>query len=196
MNKDFQDRIDDYLLGRMSAEDMAAFEEEIGCDDAKKEQFEFTQNVKKAIASRQEKMTMLNKMKMMYDEEHKYVSRATGTDGICSSPAPKLKMLSSNKTKRSIWMWASGIAAIFIIGLLVIKPFDNVYLGSAPDHETIRGVEDEIFDNVKPTKEYHRRGFGCSRTKDFKSNKDIKITEEPNIIDSTALDTIITFGLR
>ena len=73
---------------------------------------------------------------------------------------------------------ASGIAAIFIIGLLVIKPFDNIYIGSAPDHETIRGVEDEIFDNVKPAKEYHRRGFGCSRTKDFKSNKDIKIIGE------------------
>lgn len=186
MNKDFQDRIDDYILGRMSSEEIAKFEEEVNGDESKREQLEFTQNVKKAISSRQEKIARLSEMKMMYDEERNPASRATGTDGICHRPAPK-------KPSRRIWLWASGIAAIFIIGLLVIRPFDDpLYNGVG----AIRGDEDEVFDNITPEKEYHRRGFGCSRKKDDKSNNDIRIIEEPIILDSTALDTIITFGLR
>lgn len=167
MNKDFQDRIDDYVLGRMSAEEKARFEEEVSGDESKREQLEFTQNVKKAISSREEKIARLNEMKMMYDEESNPASQATGTDDIYYCPAPK-------KPSRRIWLWASGIAAIFIIGLLVIKPFNDPRYSY---EETTRGDEDEVFDNITPEKEYHRRGFGCSRKKDDTIKLDSKITD-------------------
>ena len=82
MNGDFQDRIDDYLLGRMSDEEKIQFEKEVGEDKSKREQLEFTQNVKSAISSREDKLKRLDMMKGMYDDERRYNSRASGTDGI------------------------------------------------------------------------------------------------------------------
>ena len=57
-NNNFQDRIDEYLLhgDTMSEEDKAQFLKEIEEDDEKKEQYEFTKNVKQAIVSRGEKL--------------------------------------------------------------------------------------------------------------------------------------------
>ena len=56
MKKDFQDRIDEYILGRMTDEEKAQFEAEVNQDESKKEQLEFTRNVKGAISSREDKM--------------------------------------------------------------------------------------------------------------------------------------------
>lgn len=163
MNGDFQDRIDDYLLGRMSDEEKIQFEKEVGEDKSKREQLDFTQNVKSAISSREDKLKRLDMMKGMYDER-RYNSRASGTDGImhCSSP-PRMtdRMKFEKKSSRRIWLWASGIAAVFVIGLLIIKPFNTSKL---PYDEVIRGEENEIFDNVSPDKNYEK-GFGCSRKK-------------------------------
>ena len=57
-NNNFQDRIDEYLLhsDTMSEEDKAQFLKEIEEDAEKKEQYEFTKNVKQAIVSRGEKL--------------------------------------------------------------------------------------------------------------------------------------------
>ena len=121
MNGDFQDRIDDYLLGRMSDEEKIHFEKEVGEDKSKREQLDFTQNVKSAVSSREDKLKRLDMMKGMYDDERRYNSRASGTDGImyCSSP-PRMtdRMKFEKKPSRRIWLWASGIAAVFVIGLL------------------------------------------------------------------------------
>lgn len=53
MNYNFQDRIDEYLLygDTMSEEDKAQFLKEIEEDAEKKEQYEFTKNVKQAMVS-------------------------------------------------------------------------------------------------------------------------------------------------
>ena len=57
-NNNFQDRIDEYLLhgDTMSEEDKAQLLKEIEEDAEKKEQYEFTKNVKQAIVSRGEKL--------------------------------------------------------------------------------------------------------------------------------------------
>ena len=57
-NNNFQDRIDEYLLhsDTMSEEDKAQFLKEIEEDAEKKEQYEFTKNVKQAMVSRGEKL--------------------------------------------------------------------------------------------------------------------------------------------
>ena len=45
MKTDFQDRIDEYILGRMTDEEKAQFEAEVNQDESKREQLEFTINV-------------------------------------------------------------------------------------------------------------------------------------------------------
>ena len=190
MNGDFQDRIDDYLLGRMSDEEKIQFEKEVGEDKSKREQLDFTQNVKSAISSREDKLKRLDKLKSMYDDERRYTSRASGTDGS-SYPRMTDRMKFEKKPSRRIWLWASGIAAVFVIGLLIIKPFNTSKL---PYDEVIRGEENEIFDNVSPDKNYEK-GFGCSRKKD-EINERIREIDKNSIVDTTALDTVVTFGLK
>lgn len=155
MKKDFQDRIDEYILGRMSDEDKAQFEAEVDQDQSKREQLEFTRNVKGAITSREYKMAKLKMMQRMYDREHQQVvasMRATGTDDRCYTHASQCA--AEKKPSKRIWLWASGIAAMLVIGLFVVNPFGSDTLqtpGFSPSfkgnpNEMIRGEENYVFD--------------------------------------------------
>lgn len=145
MNRDFQDRIDDYILGRMSAEDRALFEAEVSQDEAKRQQLEFTQNLKRAITSREAKMAMMANMRARYEAEstHNDVSMMpTDTDSSTQQISMPRRLLS----KRTM-LWISSIAAVFVIGMFMmpqlLMPDTNVGGVSSP---IIRGDEDEIFD--------------------------------------------------
>ena len=141
MKKDFQDRIDEYVLARMSDEGKAQFEAEVNQDESKREQLEFTRNVKGAISSREDKMAKLKIMQRMYDREHQQVAasmRATGTDDCHYSPGPQCA--TEKKPSKRIWWWASGIAAVFVIGLFILAPFNED--PSATDFSS-----DKIFNN-------------------------------------------------
>lgn len=160
MKTDFQDRIDEYILGRMTDEEKAQFEAEVNQDESKKEQLEFTRNVKGAISSREDKMAKLKMMQRMYDREHQEVAasmRATGTDDCQYSPAPQ--HVEEKKPSKRIWWWASGIAAVLVIGLFVVNPFGSDTLqttsGFSPSfkgspNEMIRGEENDVFDIETP----------------------------------------------
>ena len=160
MKTDFQDRIDEYILGRMSDEEKAQFEAEVSHDESKKEQLEFTKNVKEVISSRDDKMAKLKMMQRMYDREHHQVAasmRATGTDNCQCSPA--LQNVEEKKPSKRIWWWASGIAAVLVIGLFVVNPFGSDTLqtpsGFSPSfkggtNEMIRGEENDVFDIETP----------------------------------------------
>ena len=96
MDNNFQDRIDEYLLhsDTMSEEDKAQFLKEIEEDAEKKEQYEFTKNVKQAIVSRGEKLKAMTEFqKEMKSHYH-----------------------------RKTWFWTSSIAAILVIGFFAINP--------------------------------------------------------------------------
>ena len=95
-NINFQDRIDEYLLhsDTMSEEDKAQFLKEIEEDAEKKEQYEFTKNVKQAIVSRGEKLKAMTEFqKEMKSHYH-----------------------------RKTWLWISSIAAILVVGFFAINP--------------------------------------------------------------------------
>lgn len=94
-NINFQDRIDEYLLHgeTMSEEDKAQFLKEIEEDAEKKEQYEFTKNVKQAMVSRGEKLKAMTE----FQKETKH-------------------------GRRKSWLWISSIAAILVIGFFVINP--------------------------------------------------------------------------
>ena len=95
-NNNFQDRIDEYLLhgDTMSEEDKAQFLKEIEEDAEKKEQYEFTKNVKQAMVSRGEKLKAMTEFQKEMKSHH----------------------------HRKTWLWISSIAAILIVGFFAINP--------------------------------------------------------------------------
>ena len=95
-NINFQDRIDEYLLHgeTMSVEDKAQFLKEIEEDAEKKEQYEFTKNVKQAMVSRGEKLKAMTEFQKEIKSHH----------------------------HRKTWLWISSIAAVLVIGFFAINP--------------------------------------------------------------------------
>ena len=95
-NNKFQDRIDEYLLhgDAMSEEDKARFLKEIEEDAEKKEQYEFTKNVKQAMVSRGEKLKAMTEFQKEMKSHH----------------------------HRKTWLWISSIAAVLVIGFFAINP--------------------------------------------------------------------------
>lgn len=95
-NNNFQDRIDEYLLHceTMSEEDKAQFLKEIEEDAEKKEQYEFTKNVKQAMVSRGKKLKAMTEFKKEMKSHY----------------------------HRKTWLWISSIAAVLVIGFFAINP--------------------------------------------------------------------------
>ena len=146
-NNNFQDRIDEYLLhsDTMSEEDKAQFLKEIEEDAEKKEQYEFTKNVKQAIVSRGEKlkaMTEFQKENETHDEK-----RMTA----CSCPEYRqtegIKIVGHKSNFRKKLVWFSGIAAVLVIGFFAINP---LFVENSPT-DNVRGDENDVFDMTAPT---------------------------------------------
>ena len=57
MKIEYQDKIDRYILGEMSAEERTDFEKQVAQNAELQELLEFTKNVNTAIKSRNEKLT-------------------------------------------------------------------------------------------------------------------------------------------
>ena len=103
MNKDFQDRIDEYLLhvDTMTEETKAQFLKEIEEDAEKREQYEFTKNVKKAFESRGDKLKAMTEFQKEMKQSH-----------------------------RKTWLWISSIAAILVVGFFAINP---LFVATSPN---------------------------------------------------------------
>lgn len=149
MKIEYQDKIDNYLLNRMSDEERRAFEQEMKLDKELREQVEFTKNVQTALKSRNEKLTRMQEWQKEMDEkaERAYGYRATGSDfryiQMLEMEDSQAKPNSSSRKKRRLIYWVAGIAAIFIAGLFVL-PTITVY-ESAPvptEDGVFRGGED------------------------------------------------------
>ena len=96
MDNNFQDRIDEYLLygDSLSEEAKAQFLKEIEEDAEKKEQYEFTKNVKQVMISRGEKLKAMTEFQKEMKSHH----------------------------HRKTWLWISSIAAVLVIGFFAINP--------------------------------------------------------------------------
>ena len=151
MKQNFQDRIDDYILGRMSESDKVQFEVEVDDDEAKKAQLEFAQNLRQTIKSREDKLQLIRVMQSVYNRKHNNdtadAMSYTGVDYSCcesASPLPQRRLI------RNIWWKVSGIAAILVIGLFVVNPFGVDSSLNDYNNEMLRGDEDDIFEIETP----------------------------------------------
>ena len=149
MDEKFQDRIDNYLLNRMDDAEKTEFLREVEQDKEKKEQLEFTQNVKDCIRSREEKLNDIAQFQRQYEEERRKAALlATGTEcAACECSAPEVTATEPVRSKKKIWLWISGVAAVLVVGFFAIKPmFDyepSPNYNGAP-MEQMRGG-DEVF---------------------------------------------------
>ena len=123
MDIKFQDRIDEFLLhrDRMSAKEQADFLKEIEGDAEKKSQFELSRNVKDAFASRGNKLKAIAEFEKNLRRNESM--KATGTN--CAMPMHDQtckETIKKQQRNKSIWIWMSGIAAVVIIGVFIIRP--------------------------------------------------------------------------
>ena len=110
--EEYQDRIDDYILDRMSDEERSTFEKEMAADAELQEQVAFMQNMKKALKSRNEKLAAMKE----WENDYVWEDERMAAIDIPAKPLVPIK--------RFVY-WISGVAAVFVAGLLIIQ---NVFL--------------------------------------------------------------------
>ena len=148
MDNNFQDRIDEYLLhgDNMSEEAKAQFLKEIEEDADKKEHYELTKNIKKALKSRGDKLKAMAEFQEEYEAQDEMRIKA------CSCPRPEyrvaedIKIVGHKSNFRKKLVWFSGIAAILVIGFFAIKPL-FVYEST---NSNVRGEENDVFEMEVP----------------------------------------------
>lgn len=149
MDYNFQDRIDEYLLHRdnMSEEAKAQFLKEIEEDAEKKEQYELTKNIRKALKSRGDKLKAMAEFQEEYEAQDEMRIKA------CSCPCPEyrvaedIKIAGHKSNFRKKLVWFSGIAAVLVIGFFAIKPL----FVDESTNGNVRGDENDVFDITAPT---------------------------------------------
>ena len=113
MKEELQQKIDKYLMHQMSDEERTAFEKEVDSNEELQEQLSFTEEVQQVLNSRNDKL-----MKIREWENDR-----------------------SNKAKKSsvkrIYYWTSGIAALFIVGLLTFSTYISPYLKNSRTKDSI-----------------------------------------------------------
>ncbi len=137
MNEEYQERIDNYLLGRLSDVERLAFEQDLEKDAELKGQYEYTKVVKDALMVENIENT-IKKWNQAYNEEKEQ---------------NKSKQVSIRKNL----YWISGIAAVFIVGFFIGHTFQMSEELAMPEaipsyhsvHESSRGTESMEDDAVQ-----------------------------------------------
>lgn len=170
MKVEHQDKIDRYVMKRMTEAELSAFERELAEDDELKEQVQFTQSVRDVIKSRQEKIERM----MHWQDEEEFLNRniansESAADSYSEQYYEDEKNTVTKKGSNRLILWTSSIAAILIAGFFF---FNN---NSATDslEETLihtpttifRGADNNgILDLVKD-KEYGKALLSVSNEK-------------------------------
>lgn len=137
MREEYQDKIDDYLMNRMSDKNRSAFKQKVDSDSEIRDQFLFTEKVRDALKVRNERLAQMKEWENDYvwNEEREaaassYKATGSGYDNYLAParacPSPEGKKKRWFQTKGRIY-WMSGVAAILILGFFVVPSlFFNV----------------------------------------------------------------------
>lgn len=147
MDNNFQDRIDEYLLHEdtMSEEAKAQFLKEIEEDTEKKEQYEFTKNVKEALKSRGDKLKAMAEFLKENETQDEKRMRACSCSEYRQTEDIKIVGHKSNFRKKLVWF--SGIAAVLVVGFCAINP---LFMEKNSPTDNVRGGENDVFDMTAP----------------------------------------------
>ena len=137
MKIEFQDRIDDYLLNRMSDEERKSFELDTATDTELNDQLHFTETVQQATKSRNEKLAAMEEWNDDYVWEDERVAAASAVEyhatgngyDYCPEPTMESRRVSISSPFKKMLYWVSGIAAVSIVGVFVF----NLYRPSSPE---------------------------------------------------------------
>lgn len=137
MKIEFQDRIDEYLLDRMSDEERKSFESDAAEDAELKEQLQFTETVQQATKSRNEKLAAMEEWKDDYMWEDERVAAASAVEyhatrsgyDYCPEPTMESRRVATSSPFKKMLYWVSGITAVFIVCVFVF----NLYRPSSPE---------------------------------------------------------------
>ena len=148
MDNNFQDRIDEYLLhgDTMSEEAKAQFLKEIEEDTEKKEQYEFTKNIKEALKSRGDKLKAMAEFLKENETQDEKRMRACSCSEYRQTEDIKIVGHKSNFRKKLVWF--SGIAAVLVVGFFAINP---LFIEKNSPTDNVRGGENDVFDMTAPT---------------------------------------------
>lgn len=145
MDNNFQDRIDEYLLHEdtMSEEAKAQFLKEIEENTEKKEQYEFTKNVKEALKSRGDKQKAMAEFQKEYETQDEKRMR------VCPEyrQTEDIKIVGHKSNFRKKLVWFSGIAAVLVVGFFAINP---LFMEKKSPTDNVRGGENDVFDMTAP----------------------------------------------
>lgn len=158
MNQEYQDKIDKYLLGQMSETDSLNFEKEMAEDKDLKEQFEFTKNVKDAIAGRNRRLAQINEWKEAYEAKN----------------ASEVE-IKNRIAKRHYLYLVSGIAAIFIVGFFLFSPivFDTDSSSEHPISVNVSSLRSGV-DNTDIAKMINEGNYDLALSKIEQKEKDLE----------------------
>lgn len=127
MKIEFQDQIDKYVLGQMDDTEKAAFEQEAAHNTELQEQLQFTKDVASATKSRDEKLAKMENWEDDYVFKNdrrvavaNYRPTGSGYD-TCPSPSTEQTFAKPRSSRKKIFYWISGIAAIFIAGFFLVN---------------------------------------------------------------------------
>lgn len=129
----FQDKIDNYLLNRMSIEERHEFEQELEANAELKEQLEFSRLVQAAIKDRGDKLSQIAKWEQ---EEPEQLTKLDDEQSNTVVPV---------KSWRKYLYWSSGIAAVFVVGFFIFSTMkyssnDGGSFGSPSDGDSYGNV--------------------------------------------------------
>lgn len=128
MKHEGQDKIDDYLLDRMSNVERLTFEKEVETDGELKEQLEFTERLQQVLKSRGEKLALMKEWENDYEWQYDLddaQTRATGSGyESCSAPSSENSRFDKKPSRKRTLYWVTGIAAMFIAGFFILNKPD------------------------------------------------------------------------
>ena len=185
MKIDYQNRIDEYLLNRMSDEESMTFEKEVNDNKELQEQLSFTENIQQVLKSRNEKLAKMKEWRDDYKwkEESREADtieyRATGSGyDYCPAPPKKQTHVHSHPFNRKALYWISSIAAVVVAGFFLIqnlyitKNSDNYTVSPSMNHASFRAGADNSDIEVLLSQQNYNEAFELINEKSLALNKD------------------------
>ena len=156
--EDIQDKIDNYLFGRISNAEVKEFEQEMASDNAVREQFLFTQMVKHELSDRNEKLRSVQQWRKQTDRNRR-----------------------PNPIRRVLWYSIGGLSAtaMVVLGVFLFRPepiSTTIVSTSAPYAQITSQID--ISSKISPnemSKDVHRNVMAYTANKSVRQNQSANI---------------------